>query len=242
MNGLTYTRFELLRMVRNTRFFLFSLGFPLLLFYLVAGPNENQQLGGLSFPVYYMVGMASWGTMAAVLAGGARIAAERSVGWTRQLRVTPLSARTYFQSKIVSGYLMASVSIVAIFAAGWTVGVRLPAAQWLQMSLLILVGLVPFAVGGILLGHLLTVDSMGPALGGVTSLLALLGGAWGPIGNDGWLHPVVQCLPSYWLVQAGQAALGGSGWPARAWVVVALWTIALTVVARRVYRRDTGRV
>ena len=33
--------------------------------------------------------------MVAVIAGGARIAAERAVGWNRQLRLTPLSARSY---------------------------------------------------------------------------------------------------------------------------------------------------
>jgi ABC-2 type transport system permease protein len=42
---------------------------------------------------------------------------------------------------------------------------------------LLLVGLIPFAVLGILLGHLVSVDSLGPVIGGGTSLLALLGGA-----------------------------------------------------------------
>jgi ABC-2 type transport system permease protein len=37
-----------------------------------------------------MVGLAAFGTMGAVLSSGARIAAERSTGWNRQLRLTPL--------------------------------------------------------------------------------------------------------------------------------------------------------
>ena len=73
-----------------------------------------------------------------------------------------------------------------------------------------------FAVLGILLGHVLTVDSMGPAIGGITALLALLGGAWGPIvGSSGVLHDVVQLIPSYWLVQAADSALSGGLWPLR---------------------------
>ena len=75
------------------------------------------------------------------------------------------------------------------------------------MTGLILVGLIPFAVLGILLGHLLTVDSMGPAMGGVTSLFALLGGAWGPTAAAAARATLVECLPSYWLVQAGKTAL-----------------------------------
>jgi ABC-2 type transport system permease protein len=242
MNVSTYTRYEVLRTVRNTRFFLFSLVFPLILFLLVAGPNRHAQLGGISFPVYYMSGMAAWGTMAAVIAGGARIAAERSVGWNRQLRLTPLTTRAYIGTKVLTGYVMALASIVLLYVAGTSVGVRLSLARWVTMTALILLGLVPFAAMGIALGHTLTIESMGPAMGGITSLLALLGGAWGPIGETGLVHGAVQFLPSYWLVQAAKSAVNGGAWPLRGWLVMAAWTVGLTVLAMRAFRRDTERV
>lgn len=242
MNVGTYTRYELLRTVRNTRFFLFSLVFPLILFLLVAGPNRHQQLGGIPFPIYYMSGMAAWGTMAAVLAGGARIAAERSVGWHRQIRLTPLSPRAYIGTKVLTGYVMALASIALLYAAGTSVGVRLSLARWVTMTALILLGLVPFAALGIALGHALTVESMGPALGGITSLLALLGGAWGPVGDSGALHRLIELLPSYWLVQAAKSAIDGGTWPAKGWLVMAAWTVVLTRLAVRAFRRDTERV
>ena len=83
MSGSTYVRFEVLRMFRNIRFFVFSLVFPLILYVVVVGGNRNVKdfAGtGLAFSLYYMVGMVSWGAMAAVIAGGARIALERSIG------------------------------------------------------------------------------------------------------------------------------------------------------------------
>lgn len=242
MTTTTYARYELLRTVRNTRFFVLSLVFPLVLFVLIAGPNRHQQLGGISFPLYYMSGMAAWGTMSAVIAGGARIAAERSVGWNRQLRLTPLTTTGYVGTKIVTGYTMALVSIGLLYSAGASMGVRLPATRWATMTLLILVGLVPFAALGIALGHVLTVESMGPAMGGITSLLALLGGAWGPVGDTGVVHSLVQLLPSYWLVQAATSAIAGGSWPARGWLVMAGWTAVLSVLAVRAFRRDTERV
>src|SRR5262249_39118663 len=113
----TYVRYEVLRVFRNRRFFLFSLVFPVVLYVLVAGPNRDQSLQGIPFPTYYMAGMVSWGTMTAVVAGGARIAAERSIGWNRQLRVSPLSMRTYFLTKLASGYLVALVSIAVLYLA-----------------------------------------------------------------------------------------------------------------------------
>ncbi len=120
-------------------------------------------------------------------------------------------------------------------------GVSLTAGQWLEMTGLVLVGLIPFIILGILVGHLLSPDSLGPVLGGGTALLALLSGAFGTIVSGGLLQ-VVKALPSYWLVQAGKSAVGGGGWPPEAWVVVAAWSVALTLLTARVYQRDTGRI
>ena len=39
---ITYTKYELLRTFRNRRFFLFSLGFPLVLYFVIAGANRND--------------------------------------------------------------------------------------------------------------------------------------------------------------------------------------------------------
>jgi ABC-2 type transport system permease protein len=240
--GLVYLRYEILRTLRNRRFLVFSLAFPMILFFAIASPNRHRHLDGIPFALYYMTGMAAWGTMVAVMAGGARIAAERSIGWTRWMRVTPLSTRSYFRAKVLSSYMMALVSIAALSLAGTALGVRLAAGQWATMVGLLLIGLVPFAVLGILLGHLVSVDTMGPALGGSTSLFALLGGAYGPIVSGGVLLTIVKGIPSYWLVQAGKTALGGGGWPTEAWIVIAVWSVVLAAVAARVYRRDTTRV
>ena len=95
---------------------------------------------------------------------------------------------------------------------------------------------------GIMFGHLLKLDSLGPAIGGVTALFALLGGAYGPLITNGFLFKIVKILPSYWLVQAGKSALDGGGWPLEAWIVIAAWSMVLLVLAVRVYQRDTMRV
>jgi ABC-2 type transport system permease protein len=74
-------------------------------------------------------------------------------------------------------------------------------------------------------------------------LLALFGGAYGFIlAKSGALCALIKLLPSYWLVQAGKAASGGGGWPAEAWIAIAVWTVGLASLAVLAYRRDTGRV
>lgn len=245
MNALHYTRYELLRTIRNRRFFILSFGFPLVIYLLTAAPNRHvHDFGGtgLSLPLYTMIGWASFGTMSAMVACGARIAAERQAGWTRQLRISPLSPRAYFRTKVLTAYMVALVSLSMLYLAGAALGVSLSAGGWLGMTGLILVGLIPFAALGILLGHLLTPDSIGPAMGGGVALLGLLGGIFFPLGNHGFLPGLARYLPSYWLVQASHVGVGGSGWSAKGWIVIAAWTAALSVLAARAYRRDTGRV
>ncbi len=245
MSTLAYTRYELLRTLRNRRFFILSLGFPLVLYFLIAGPNRHVRDfngTGLSLPLYEMIGLASFGTMGAMLSCGARIAAERAVGWNRQLRISPLTPSAYFRTKVLTAYMMALISLLALYAAGASLGVSLTAGGWLKMTALILVGLVPFGALGIAIGHVLTPDSVGPAMGGGISLLAFLGGTWFPIPSHGFLHDLAQYLPSYWLVQASHVGVGGHGWSTMGWVVIAAWTVILGRLAARAYRRDTGRV
>lgn len=244
MRSATYVRYELLRTFRNRRFLIFSFGFPLVLYFLIAGPNKGEDsLGGsgIPAPLYYMVGLAAFGSMNAMLATGARIAAERATGWNRQLRITPLSTRTYFRAKILTGYLVALASLLLLFVAGSTFGVRLPAHEWVHMTYLMLIALVPFGAMGVLIGLLVSSDSIGPVMGGSTALFAFLGGTWFPITGGGVLHGIAEDLPSFWLVQASHVSLGGSGWSARAWIVLVAWTAAAVAVAARAYRRDTAR-
>jgi ABC-2 type transport system permease protein len=241
--NLSYVRYELLRTFRNRRYFILAIGFPLVIYYIVAGTStgeRNFQETGISAPLYFMVGLAAFGAMSAVIAAGGRIAAERSAGWTRQLRLTPLSTREYFRAKVATAYAAALVTIVLLYIAGTTLGVRLSAADWLKMTALMLVGLIPFAALGILIGHLLPPDSVSTAVGGLTALFAFLGGVWFSI-SGGFMGDLAESLPSYWLVQASRVSLSGHGWRALGWLVVGAWTVALVALAVWAYKRDKNR-
>jgi ABC-2 type transport system permease protein len=179
--------------------------------------------------------------MTAMLAAGGRIATERTLGWNRQLRITPLAVSAYFRTKLAAAYLTAVLTIVLLYLAGISLGVRLPASNWIEMTALILVALVPFAALGVLFGHLFTADSVGAAIGATTGILAFLGGSWFPIDGSGIFHDIAQCFPSYWLVQASRVSIGGHTWGWQGWLVVGVWTAVLTVLAGRAYRRDTKR-
>jgi ABC-2 type transport system permease protein len=240
---MTHFRYEILRTMRNRLFYAITLGLPLVLFYGVASGQRHATFDGTAFPLYFMTAMAVYGSMYAVVAPGARIARDRSRGWLRQIRITPVRARTDFAAKVAAAYLLAVPTLVLLFLAGASLGVRLGASHWLELAGLLLVGLVPFVVMGFIMGYLVPVDALAAALGGVVVLFALLGGVFGfQLATSGPLFDVLKCLPSYWLVQAGKTALGGGGWPAQAWIVIAVWTAVLIPAAALAYRRATSRV
>jgi ABC-2 type transport system permease protein len=242
MTSTIYLRYEVLRNFRNWRFLLLSLVFPLVLYLSVASANRHATINGIAFTVYFMAAMATLGTMASVVSSAAVIAADRSTGWTRQMRITPLTVGTYFSARVLNGYLRAVLTIVLVGLAGTALGVRLSATEWVTVVGLLLVGLIPFAVLGILLGHLLNADSSAVAMGGIVTLFALLGGVYGfQIAKSGPMFQVIKAIPSYWLVQAAKAAIGHGGWPAEGWIVIAVWTVLLAALAVFAYQRDTHR-
>ena len=53
---------------------------------------------------------------------------------------------------------------------------------------------------------------------------------------------MVKLLPSYWLVQAGKTVTGTGSWPLEGWIVVAVWTLCLILLAALAYQRDTATV
>ena len=242
MSGATHVRYELLRSFRNPLMYMLTIALPLVLYYAIAPANrQRRHAAGISFPLYFMTGMAAYGAMFAAIGPGGRLARDRARGWTRQLRITPLRARTDYLAKVLAAYLVALPALVLVFLAGATLGVRLDAAQWLEMTGLLLVGLVPFILMGLILGHLIAADALVQVMGGLVVFFALFGGAFGSFFNSGAMLAFVKLLPSYWLVQAGKAALNHGDWPAEGWIVVACWTAALIPLAVLAYRHDTGR-
>jgi ABC-2 type transport system permease protein len=244
MTTIGYLHAELLRAFRNRRLLCVTLGLPLVFYALVAVPDRGvEDFAGTGIPwvVYSMVGFASMGAMMTAVSAGTRIAAERTIGWTQQLRITPLPGGAYVRAKIVTAYAMALACMLSVFALATIIGASLTVVQWLAMTGLMLVGLLPFAALGIVVGHTLNVDAVGPACAGLVTLLTFVSGTWVPVAADGFLHTLATCLPSYWIGQASRVVVDGHAWSATGWLVVATWTLVLTALARWAYRRDLER-
>lgn len=242
----TYVKFELLRLVRNKRMFIFTIVMPLALYLLIGLGNKTQTIDSgvykINFQTFYMISMAGYGAMLAALGGGARVAVDRTAGWNRHLRLTPLGEGTYFGVKILTGLLMSLASILLLYVVGIATGVSLySVGRWFEMTLLIVAAVLPFIAIGTWLGHLLGADTIGPAVGGGGALFGFLGGQWFPPPEHGFMHVVSESVPSYWMTQASHVGIGGNAWPLQGWLVITAWTVVFGLLTTRAYRRDTAR-
>jgi ABC-2 type transport system permease protein len=238
-----YLLLEVRRTVRSTRFLIFSIAFPVLLFLLYVGIFAN---GDKAVVGVLMVNMTAFGAMSAALFAGGRVALERALGWQRQLRLTPLPGSGYLAAKGLTGMLLAVPAVVLVPLVGAVVeGVSLDAAGWLRVTIGVWLAAVPFALLGLLIGQLGTPDSLQPIMSLLMMGMSLLGGIFIPIDSmPGWLMDVAHVLPSYWLGQVGRGAVTTdlSANLGQTVLVLAVWTAVLGVAVVRRYRHDSARV
>ncbi|HYQ69634.1 ABC transporter permease [Actinophytocola sp.] len=239
----TYLLLEARRAMRNGRFMIFSIAFPVLLFLLYTGiwANGDKAVTGI-----LMVNMTSFGALSAALFAGSRVALERSVGWQRQLRLTPLSGGGYLTAKGLTGMLLALPAVVLVPLVGVAVeGVSLDAAGWLRVTIGIWLAVIPFALIGLLIGQVGTPDSMQPIMSLTMMTMSMLGGVFIPIDSmPDWLLKIAHVLPSYWLGQVGRGAVTSdlSVNLGQAVLVLGVWTAVVGLGVVRRFRRDSARV
>lgn len=233
----TYLLLEVRRTLRSVPFLLYTVGFPVgfyLLFTQVFGGGANN------WAAQYMVSMALYGAMGAGLTGvGARIATERTRGWTRTLALTPLRPAGYLVIKLAASVLLTLPVILLVMLAGFAVnGVRLPVSTWLLLVPLLWLATLPFTALGIAIGY----SARDEVANGVSIVLlfalSIGGGLWMPVQLfPGWLAAVAKGLPSYragelaWRVLDGHQPFGAGA------LVFAGWLVALLALAGWRFRR-----
>ncbi|MFD6067450.1 ABC transporter permease [Amycolatopsis lurida] len=238
-----YLRTEIVRTFRSTRFVLFAVAFPVLMFLLQANVFVA---GDANFAGVIMVNMMAFGAFSAAMTSGAKLAIERSAGWQRQLRLTPLTGAGYLGGKALSAMLVALPSLLVVPLVGVLFqGVHLDAAGWLRLVAGIWLGAIPLVLLGLLLGQFGTPESMQPLNMIVMMGMGFLGGLWIPIdGMPSWMAGLAQVTPTYWLIQLVRPVVTDQltvGLPA-ALGVLAAWTAVLGALVIRRYRKDSARV
>jgi len=193
---LSLTRLEIMRVRRNRRYLIFTVGFPVVL-YLLLGKQVTANAEGVSFHAYYMVAMGMFGAFSGALTGNAqRISQEMKDGWIRQLRLTPLPANAYVVSKILTSMATTVPSIVIVLLLGrFYGGVNIPVWQFLIIAITIWFGATIFAALAVAIGYRYQPDQVQPIAVAVYFVFAILGGLLFPIA--GTLQKSGEVTPTY---------------------------------------------
>src|SRR4051812_31740103 len=241
--NLTVLRIELSRMLRNRRTIIFTFVFPAALFLAIGSSSGWQErVGHGNVAAYIMVSMALYGAALTAAAGGAMVAMERALGWSRQLRLTPLHPMVYILMKALVALVLGAVAITVVNLAGIVQGKpSMPAGVWVSCAVLTLLCTMVFAALGVFVGYLVPGENAMQVLGPGLALFSFLGNVFIPITEGSTMWHIAALTPMFGVAEISRAPLTGE-LPWYAVVNAVVWLPIFVAGAAWRMSKDTARV
>jgi ABC-2 type transport system permease protein len=185
-----------------------------------------------------------------------QLSVEREDGTLLRAKSTPDGMVGYLVARIVLAALNTGLGIVVFLVAGFVLLDGLGAvglSGWLQLVAIFVLGLLATLPWGAIIGSLVKSSQSGFGLSFLpVSIMIAISGIFYPIsGLPGWLHPVAQIFPAYWLGLGTRAALSpeaaaaveiGQSWRhVETFAVLGLWAVVGLALAPRILRRMAQR-
>ena len=235
-----FLRFEIVRTLRNVRFLVMLIAFPVLLYLIYAKQHGMSQ--GLTVATLLLVSMAVYSGMgSAMFASGPQLARERGNGWMRQLRISPISTPGWFAAKLIQAILLIIPGLALLVALALTYGhVHLAAGRLGLLVAVLVLGTIPFCALGLVIGLMFDGQTAQVAQMITLLVLAFLGGIfiqWSSLPHG--MQLIGKALPSYHLAQLGWNAAGGRALGLANIAALAAWTAGLAAVALWRWRRES---
>ena len=240
-----FVRLDLRRQLRDRFGMFFVVGLPAFMF-LVFGLGSGERVGSGNVAMYVMVSMAAYGAVTATTSVAGSAVLERTLGWGRQLSLTPLRPLSFVTAKAAVAMVVAAIPVALIYLIGAGTGARGDAADWVLSAVIVWCGSALFAIYGLALCLVLTSQNAAGIASGLIVVMAFLGNVFSPM--SGLLLEIGRLTPLY-----GYAALARypitDGWTAGGdhdplWLPVAnvaSWTVIFALVAVLGVRRSRAR-
>ena len=172
------------------------------------------------------------------------VSIERAAGWSRQLRLTPLSATADIVTKMLTSLVLGLAALLAVYIVGAITGKpSMPAHVWIITALCVWIGSPLFAAFGLFIGYLLPSENVMQMIGFALMICAFGGGVFIPLSQfSTTLQTLAQYTPLYGLSQLVHYPLTG-GSLHLTWVFnLIVWLGIFVAEAVWRFRRDTARV
>ena len=157
--NLTFIALEIRRLLRNRRTVVITIVVPAVLV-LIFNNGAVREARGTQLQASLMIGVAVYGAMLGSTAGGAMVSVERALGWSRQLRLTPLRPPAYIAIKLITAMFLGLASVVVVSVVGGLIGASVVTESWFLAALLSWVGGLVYAAFGLFMGYLLPSENV----------------------------------------------------------------------------------
>ena len=242
--NLTVLGIELRRMLRNRRTIIFTLILPAALLLSFGGQKGwDDKSGSGNVAAYILISMALYGAALTAAAGGSMVALERSLGWSRQLRLTPLNPVVYIMMKALVALVMGALAITAVNLVGILQGkAEMPTYVWILTPFLTLACTLTFAALGVFIGYVVPGENAMQILGPGLALLSFLGGVFIPLDQySDVVRHIAYWTPMYGVAEIARSLLT-SELPWYAVVNAVAWFAIFVAGAAWRMSKDTARV
>lgn len=244
--NLTVLRLEVRRLLRNHRTMTLAIAMPVI-FFLGFGRNSayvHQSAGRGNLTAFTMISIALFGAVFATATGGAMVSIERTLGWSRQLRVTPLSPAAYIVIKMLTSLTLAAGAIGAVYVVGAVTNqASMPTYLWVITGVCVWIGSLLFSALGLFIGYLLPSENVTQIISLVLMGCCFAGGLFIPVSHFPHSYATLaKFTPLYGLNELVHYPLlaGSFRW---LWVLnLAAWLAVFVLGAVWEFRRDTARV
>ncbi|WP_435742112.1 ABC transporter permease [Nocardioides sp. SYSU DS0663] len=246
-SAVAYAGLDLRRQLRDKVAMFFTVALPAFLFF-VFGMGDDEAYGSANVAMYVMVSMAAYGAVTATATVAGVAATEQTMGWGRQVALTPLSSVAFVAIKTAVAMLVAAVPVALIYVIGAATGSSGNAVDWLASAGIVWLGSALFAVYGLAVCLVFKGDNTAGIASGLIVILSFLGNVFTPM--DGVVLDIGRLTPLYGYAGLARYPISEGHLPADAghdpvWLLLAnvgVWTAIFTGVAVWGLRRRRERV
>lgn len=244
--SLTVLRLEVRRLLRNRRTMVLAIAMPVIFFFAFGRDNAyvHQTVGRGNLTAFEMISIALFGAVFATATGGAMVSIERTLGWSRQLRVTPLTSPAYIAIKMLTSLTLAAGAVGALYLVGAATNqAAMPMDLWVITGICVWIGSLLFSALGLFIGYLLPSENVTQIISLILMGCSFAGGLFIPVSHFPHNYAIMaQFTPLYGLNQLVHFPLVGGHFE-WLWVLnLAAWLGALVLGAAWQFHRDTARV
>jgi len=236
-------RFEFLRLLRTPAFVLPTLLFPSM-FYLLFGVALNgSDAGNTPMSRYMLATYGTFGVMGVALFGfGITIAVERERGFLALKRALPMPPGALLFAKTVMAMTFAAIiSLMLAAIAAFLAGVSLAPWQWIMLFVVNILGVIPFAAIGLLIGTCVSGQAAPAVVNLIYLPMSFLSGLWIPLPMlPDYISGIAPVWPSYHLGRVALAVVGthGDGVMVHIGILAAVSVACFLLAARRLTHLD----